>query len=190
MRVGYIRVSTVDQNLDRQLAGLELDKVFEDKASGKDRNRPGLKGCLEFLREADTLFVHSIDRLARDLYDLQGLVNSLTGKGVTVRFVKEGLTFAPDASAAPMDKMLLQVLGAFAEFERAMIRERQREGLAIARAKGRKHGRPKAASGENRSAIIARSKAGENKAALAREFGVSRGLVYRILKEAKAQEAA
>lgn len=183
MRVGYVRVSCVDQNLDRQLVGLDVEKVFEDKASGKDKARPGLQACMEFVREGDTLFVHSIDRLARNLFDLQSIVNTLTGKGVTISFEKEGLTFAPDNGASPMDKMLLQVLGAFAEFERALIRERQREGIAIAKAKGRMSGRPQAVSGENRAAIVARSKAGESKAAIARDLGISRSLVYQILKE-------
>ena len=184
MQVGYVRVSSADQNLERQLEGLGLEKVFEDKLSGKDRNRPGLAACMDFVRAGDTLFVHSIDRLARNLFDLQGIVNTLTGKGVIIRFVKEGLTFAPDENASPMDKMLFNILGAFAEFERALIRERQREGIAIAKKQGRKLGRPADVTPDQKAAIIARCAAGENKAAIAKEYGISRTWLYRIIKEA------
>ena len=128
--VGYIRVSSVDQNSDRQLSDTSLDVVFEDKCSGKDTQRPQLKACLRHLRSGDALHVHSIDRLARNLKDLQTLVEELTGRGVTIRFNKENLTFTGDAN--PMQKLMLQMMGAFAEFERSMIRERQREGIAAA----------------------------------------------------------
>ncbi len=122
-RIGYIRVSSVQQNTDRQLADIPLDKVFEDKVSGKDTNRPQLKACLGHLREGDTLHVHSIDRLARNLLDLQKLISELVAKGVTVVFHKENMTFSNDTN--PMRALMLQMLGAFAEFESAMIKERQ-----------------------------------------------------------------
>ena len=91
--IGYIRVSTLDQNTERQLADVKLHKIFEDKASGKDTKRPALAECLRYLRQGDTLLVHSIDRLARNLEDLQKIVRELTDKGVSVRFVKENLIF-------------------------------------------------------------------------------------------------
>ena len=122
--VGYIRVSTVDQNTERQLVGVPLDKVFEDKVSGKDKNRPQLLSCLDYVREGDTLHVHSIDRLARSLQDLQELVNKLLEKGVVVRFHKENLTFQNHGTQDPFAKLLSQVLGSFAEFERNILRER------------------------------------------------------------------
>lgn len=134
--IGYIRVSTTDQNTDRQLDGITLDKTFTDQTSGKDTNRPQLQACLDYVREDDTLYVHSIDRLARSLQDLQTTVDSLLAKGVTVNFVKESLTFQKHGANDPFAQLLFQVLGSFAEFERNILKERQREGIAKAKAKG------------------------------------------------------
>ena len=125
-RIGYVRVSSLDQNPDRQLEQISVDRTFTDKASGKDVDRPQLDALLRFAREGDTVVVHSMDRLARNLDDLRQIVRSLTGRGIRVEFVKEGLTFTGED--APMATLLLSVMGAFAEFERALIRERQRGG--------------------------------------------------------------
>src|SRR5947209_17356597 len=127
-RVGYVRVSTVQQNTARQLDGIEVDRLFDEKASAKSTARPVLQDVLRYLREGDTLIVHSMDRLARNLLDLRQIVEGLTARGVMVQFVKESLTFTADA--APMAKLLLNMMGAFAEFEREIILERQREGIA------------------------------------------------------------
>lgn len=175
-RVGYQRVSTVDQNTHRQLDGVELDKVFSDKASGKDTQRPQLAACLEYIREGDTLVVHSMDRLARNLEDLRRIVRELTGQGVQVQFMKENLTFAGDDS--PMNTLLLSMLGAVAEFERSMILERQREGIALAKAAGKYKGRKASLTEEQAGELRARVAAGEAVAALAKEFGVSRQTIY------------
>lgn len=175
-RIGYQRVSTVDQNTDRQLDGVELDKVFTDKASGKDANRPELARAVEYVREGDTLVVHSMDRLARNLEDLRRLVRELTGQGVKVEFVKENLTFAGDDS--PMNTLLLSMLGAVAEFERSMILERQREGIAIAKAAGKYKGRKASLSDIQANQLRARLGAGESVTSLDREYGVSRQTVY------------
>jgi DNA invertase Pin-like site-specific DNA recombinase len=175
-RIGYQRVSTLDQNTDRQLDGAELDKVFTDKASGKDTNRPELARAIDYAREDDTLVVHSMDRLARNLEDLRRIVRELTGQGVKVEFVKENLTFAGDDS--PMNTLLLSMLGAVAEFERSMILERQREGIALAKAAGKYKGRKAALSDEQATELRARLAAGEPVTALAKEFGVSRQTVY------------
>ena len=175
-RVGYQRVSSLDQNTDRQLDGLELDKVFTDKASGKDANRPELARAIEYLRDGDTLVVHSMDRLARNLEDLRRIVRELTGQGVKVEFVKENLTFAGDDS--PMNTLLLSMLGAVAEFERSMILERQREGIALAKAAGKYKGRRASLTDEQAGELRARLAAGEPVTALAKEFGVSRQTVY------------
>lgn len=181
-QVGYIRVSSVGQNTARQLDGVKLDKVFEDKISGKDTNRPALVRCLDHLREGDTLHVHSMDRLARNLDDLRRLVKELTGKGVAVKFHKEGLTFTGDDT--PMATMLLSLMGAVAEFERSMIRERQLEGIAVAKAKGDVYkGRKPSLTPEQIAELRQRVAAGENKAELARQFGVSRASVYNYLAE-------
>jgi len=137
-RIGYVRVSSLDQNPDRQLEQIPVDRTFTDKASGKDVARPQLDALLRFAREGDTVVVHSMDRLARNLDDLRQIVRSLTGRGIRVEFVKEGLTFTGED--APMATLLLSVMGAFAEFERALIRERQREGIALAKRRGRTGG--------------------------------------------------
>ncbi len=117
-RIGYRRVSAIDQNTARQLDGVAIDKAFEDKASGKNTARPQLQAALEFCREGDTLVVHSMDRLARNLTDLRLLVKDLTNRGVAVQFVKESLTFTGEDS--PMANLLLSMLGAVAEFERCL----------------------------------------------------------------------
>jgi DNA invertase Pin-like site-specific DNA recombinase len=179
--VGYVRVSSVDQNLARQLDGSKLDRVFEDKASGKDAKRPALVALQGFVREGDTVMVHSIDRLARNLVDLRAIVSGLNEKGVTVTFVKENLTFSADTSS-PMNTLMLSMMGAFAEFERSMILERQREGIAAAKAAGKPTGRPERLKPADVAAIKARCAAGESKVALAAEYKVSRGTLYTALK--------
>lgn len=177
--VGYVRVSTADQNTERQLDGLELDKVFTDHASGKNTDRPALTECLGYVREGDELVVHSMDRLARSLVDLRRTVDELTARGVSVRFVKEGLTFARDTSD-PCAVLMLSVMGAVAEFERALLLERQREGIAIAKAKGVYKGRVPSLDEEQAEAVAQRLLEGESASALAREYGVSRATVYNL----------
>lgn len=176
MRIGYKRVSTVDQNTARQLEGVEVDKLFQDKASGKSADRPQLIAALDFVREGDTLVVHSMDRLARNLEDLRAIVRDLTARGVRVEFVKESLTFTGEDS--PMNVLLLSMLGAVAEFERSMILERQREGIAVAKAAGKYKGRKAALNDEQADELRARRAAGESVAALARDYGISRQSVY------------
>ena len=177
--IGYVRVSSIDQNTDRQLCDIKLKKVFTDKCSGKDVNRPQLKDLMEWIRSGDTLHVHSIDRLARNLKDLQNLVEEITSKGVSLKFHKENLIFTGDESA--MQKLMLQLMGAFAEFERTMIRERQREGIKAAQAAGKQIGaKPKLDKSQIRE-IKKRVRKGERKAALAREYGISRQTLYNVM---------
>lgn len=178
--VGYIRVSTLDQNTERQLDGLALDKVFTDKASGKDTHRPQLQAAMEYLREGDHLVVHSLDRLARNLVDLKTIVMELTQRGVVVEFVKEHLVFTNEDNA--MSNLLLSVMGAFAEFERALIRERQREGIALAKRAGVYKGRKPSLTELQAKELKRRARAGEKKAALAREFSISRETLYSYLR--------
>ena len=175
----YIRVSSVDQNTDRQLEGVKLDKVFTDKASGKDTARPQLQAALEYLREGDLLLVHSIDRLARSVDDLRRLVLDLTKKGIHVQFVKENLIFTGEDS--PMSNLLLSLLGAVAEFERSMIRERQREGIALAKKAGVYKGRKPSLTPVQVEEIRKRVGAGEKKARLAAEYQISRQTLYAAL---------
>jgi DNA invertase Pin-like site-specific DNA recombinase len=175
--IGYVRVSTADQNTERQLEGLQIDKVFTDHASGKDTNRPALSECLGYVRDGDELVVHSMDRLARSLVDLRRTVDDLTGRGVSVRFVKEGLTFTRDTSD-PCAVLMLSVMGAVAEFERALLLERQREGIAIAKGKGVYKGRVPSLSAEQARELDRRMAEGESASAIARDYGVSRATVY------------
>lgn len=179
-RIGYVRVSSFDQNPERQLEHVEVGKVFSDKASGKDTQRPELERLLAFVREGDTVVVHSMDRLARNLDDLRRLVQKLTKRGVRIEFVKESLAFTGEDS--PMANLMLSVMGAFAEFERALIRERQREGIALAKQRGAYRGRKKALSPEQVADLRQRVAGGEQKAKLAREFGVSRETLYQYLR--------
>lgn len=182
-RVGYIRVSSVDQNTTRQLDGLVLHKVFTDHASGGTTNRPALAEALAHVRAGDCLVVHSMDRLARNLDDLHRIVRELTDRGVSVEFVKEGQTFTPEG-VNPMANLMLSMLGAFAEFERSLIRERQREGIAIARGQSDKYrGRAPALTAEQAADLRQRDAAqgGKGRAALARDFGVSRQTLYQYL---------
>lgn len=180
-QIGYIRVSTSDQNTDRQLAGLELDKVFIDKASGKDSNRPQLEALLSYVRDGDHVFVHSLDRLARNLIDLRRIVSELVERDITVRFMTEGLEFSPDQSS-PMSTLLLSMLGAFAEFERSLIRERQREGIAAAKTRGVYRGRRPSLTPDQITEIRQLVAGGIPKAEVARRYGVARETIYQALR--------
>jgi DNA invertase Pin-like site-specific DNA recombinase len=181
-RVGYLRVSTLDQSTARQLDGLTLDEVFEDKVSGATADRPHLKAALKHCRKGDTLVVHSMDRLARNLGDLKGLIDDLTKRGVSVEFIKERQTFTPEKDD-PMATLMLHLLGAVAQFERDLIKERQREGIAIAKTKGVYKGRAPKLTQEQADELRAKDKVagGKGRAALAREFGISRETLYQYL---------
>ena len=186
-RVGYQRVSSLAQNPQRQLDGMQLDQMYTDRLSGKDVNRPQLTEMLGFVRAGDMVVVHSLDRLARNLDDLRRLVGELTGRGVRVEFVKEKLTFTGEDN--PMASLLLSVMGAFAEFERALIRERQREGIALAQRRGAYRGRKRTLSEDRIDELRRRAAAKEPKARLAREFGISRETVYQYLRSQPANGA-
>ena len=179
-RVGYVRVSSFDQNPDRQLEAVSVTRTYTDKASGKDTQRPELDRLLAYVRDGDTVVVHSMDRLARNLDDLRRIVQDLTRRGVRVEFVKEGLTFTGDDS--PMANLMLSVMGAFAEFERALLRERQREGIAVAKQRGAYRGRKRSLNAEQIGEIQRRVAAGEQKTRVARDMGISRETVYQYLR--------
>lgn len=179
-RIGYIRVSSFDQNPERQLENRELDRSFIDKASGKDAKRPQLAALTAFVRTGDIVIVHSMDRLARNLDDLRHIVQTLTRRGIRIEFVKEQLTFTGEDS--PMANLMLSVMGAFAEFERALLRERQREGIALAKQHGLYRGRKRALSDAQIANLRKRLASGEKKAVVAREFGISRETLYQYLR--------
>ncbi|MEO7195931.1 MAG: recombinase family protein [Pseudonocardiaceae bacterium] len=182
-RVAYVRVSGLDQNADRQLEGIAVDRAFTERASGKDADRPQLVALLSFVRDGDTVIVHSMDRLARNLDDLRRVVRELTAKGVRVQFIKEQLTFTGEDTA--MANLLLSVMGAFAEFSvistRSLIRERQREGIALAKKRGAYRGRTRSLSEEQAARLRQRAGEGAPKTTLARELGISRETVYQYL---------
>ena len=182
-RIGYVRVSTEEQNAERQLDGLSLDRVFTDRASGKNAERPELAAMLGFVRIGDTVVVHSMDRLARNLDDLRRIVQDLTGRGVRVEFVHEQLSFTGEDT--PMATLLLSVMGAFAEFERSLIRERQREGIELAKRKGVYRGRGRSLDPEQIAELRRRALSGAPRSQLARDFGVSRETVYQYLRAAE-----
>ena len=181
MKVGYIRVSSIGQNTERQLDGIQLDKIFTDHASGKNAERPKLQECLSFVREGDVLMVHSMDRLARNLIDLRQIVDILTQKGVIVQFVKEQLIFNGQDDS-PMSKLLLSMMGAFAEFERSLIRERQKEGIELAKQRKAFTGRPKQVSDEQIAEIKQLMQTGESKEKIAKRLNISRATLYRYAK--------
>ena len=182
-RIGYIRVSTLDQHTERQLDGIEVNKIFTDKASGKDTKRPQLELMMSFVRSGDTVIVDSMDRLARNLDDLRRIVQTLTAKGVRIEFVKEHLTFTGEDS--PMAKLMLSVMGAIHEFDRTLIKERQREGIALAKKRSTFKGRKKSLSQAEVAELRQRITAGMSKAQVAREYGISRQTLHQYLKEAE-----
>lgn len=176
-KVGYIRVSTVEQNLERQLKGVELDKVFEDKCSGKDIKRAGLTTMLEYIREGDEIHVHDISRLARNLEDLLTLVKEVNNKGISIVFHKENLTFTGESN--PMQDLMLSLLGSVYQFERSMLRERQLEGIQLAKEKGKYKGRP--ANNQLHDQVKALKEEGVSLRKIASQCGCALSTVQRIL---------
>ncbi len=186
-RVGYIRVSSESQNLDRQvtrLSSLKLDKIFTDTTSGKNVDRIGFQQMLEYLREGDELFVCSMDRLARNLNDLLTVTDTLQKRGVSIHFLKENLVLSPKGETSAISKLLLSMMGAVAEFERALIRERQQEGIVLAKARGVYKGRKPIDA-----AVIEKAKElielGIPISRVAKDLKICRGTIYQYLKKAK-----
>lgn len=175
--VGYLRVSSIDQNEERQLDGVGLDKSFVDKASGGSTKRPALEELQEYVRHGDTIHVHSIDRLARDLNDLLGLIKDFTERGVGVKFHKENLSFTGDEN--PFQTLQLQVIGAVAQFERSIIKERQREGIEKAKGRGVYRGRKPSIAVDKVKEL---KEQGVGPAAIAKQLGIARSSVYRLLE--------
>jgi DNA invertase Pin-like site-specific DNA recombinase len=186
-KVAYKRVSTAEQNTARQLDNMTFDKVFEDKVSGKDTNRPKLQAMLEYgLREGDELYIHSLDRLGRNTADLIELMNQLRAKGVTVKFVKQGLEFKPDTNNS-MNDLMFTMLAAFSQFERELMLERQREGIAKAKEEGKYKGRPLSKT-VDRKGILKALHEGMSFRKVANTFDVSLSTVQRVLKEFEEKE--
>jgi DNA invertase Pin-like site-specific DNA recombinase len=175
--VGYRRVSSIDQSLDRQDLG-DVEKVFEEKLSGASASdRPALLDMIGWVREGDVVVVHSIDRLARNLQDLLSIVSQLNGKGVSIKFLKDNLTFPPEGSDGA-SKLYLSILGAVAEFERSIIKQRQREGIDKAKAKGVYKGRKPTI---DKDRILALRDEGHSTYKIAEVMEISRMTVHRAL---------
>lgn len=183
--VGYARVSSVDQNLDRQLVQLKaenVEKVFVDKISGKNLDRPGFSSMMEYVNEGDILVICSMDRLARSLMDLLNVTRTLQAKGVTVRFLKEKLELSSSGETSAISKFLMAMMGAVAEFERSLIRERQQQGIALAKARGVYKGR-KPIDDERLAEARRRIASGIPKTKVAKELKIGRTTLYKYLKE-------
>lgn len=183
--VGYARVSSAGQNLDRQLEALRIagcERVFQEKVSGATRDREQLDAALSYLREGDVLVCTSMDRLARSLPDLHAIVNELTERGVAVQFLKEGQNYSRESDS--VSKLMLSLLGAFAEFERSLIRERQAEGIERAKARGVYKGRPAALDESQAQKLNNLAAVGVPKSRIAKQLGISRATVYRYLQVA------
>ena len=184
MLVGYVRVSSLDQNPERQLEELkamQVEKIFMDKLSGKNIERPELQKMLGFVREGDTLVVHSLDRLARNLTDLLTMVQDLTGRGVSVRFLNEKLDFDAGKEASPVAKLKLSMVGAFAEFERSMIKRPQTEGIALAKERGVYKGRPRSVTDEQIQEVRSLIDMGVPLSKAVKKVGISRTTAYKYL---------
>ncbi|OBX49649.1 recombinase family protein [Moraxella nonliquefaciens] len=191
--VGYIRVSSIDQNTDRQLDGLSLDRVFIDKITGSTKERPQLQQMLDYVRYGDMVIVHSLDRLARNFDDLLAIIKELNQKGVSFKSLQENITINATGNS-PMDLLILHIFGAIAQFNRSLIREAQREGIAKAKARGVYKGRKPSLTSE-KQAVIERRLAQKEKdlqsykaisyQSIADEVGVSLATLNRYLVKRK-----
>lgn len=183
-KVGYARVSSKDQNLARQKELLRKEGVYAlyaDRMTGSTRQRPKLEEALRYVRSGDQLIVVSMDRLARSVADLHAIVDELTTRGVSVRFLKEGQTYS--LHSTPIAKLMLGLLGTVAEFERAIIHERQAEGIARAKERGVYSARPGVLSEDEVVRVRELVKLGVPKAEVARRFKVSRATILRAMKD-------
>lgn len=183
MIFNYIRVSTIEQNTERQLKNIPCDRVYEEKISGKDTNRPQLQAMLSNIRVGDIINIHEMSRLARNTRDLLNLVEDITSKGATIIFHKENLMFRGDGQQDPYQKMMMTMLGAVAELERSILLERQREGIAIAKAKGKYKGGKNKLVDTQIAELNVLYKQGIPVARIAKQFKISRPTVYSYLKK-------
>ena len=182
MIFNYIRVSTVQQNTDRQLLNIDCDREYIEKVSGKDTNRPQLQAMLQNIRSGDLVNVHELSRLARNTKDLLDIVDQIINAGATIRFHKENLVFDGTKKDDPFQKLMLTMLGAISTFERDLMLERQREGIAIAKSKGKYKGRKSNFTSDQLEQIKKEFAEAKNKAELARKWEISRGYLYELVK--------
>ncbi|MCL1597003.1 recombinase family protein [Parasutterella secunda] len=184
-KIAYARVSTDDQNLDRQLETLKAycpDKIFTDHLSGKNLERPGFQQMMDYVREGDIIYVASMDRMARNLDDLLATTKRLQSKGITVHFLKENICLNPGAETSSMSKLIMSIMGAVAEFERSLIRERQREGILLAKARGVYKGR-KPIDPDKMQEARKLIDEGFTKTKVCEKLNISRQTLYKYLKQ-------
>lgn len=184
-KIAYARVSTDDQNLDRQLETLKAycpDKIFTDHLSGKNLERPGFQQMMDYVREGDIIYVASMDRMARNLDDLLATTKRLQSKGITVQFLKENICINPGAETSSMSKLIMSIMGAVAEFERSLIRERQREGILLAKSRGAYKGR-KPINPEKMQEALKLIDEGLSKTKVCEKLKISRQTLYKYLKQ-------
>jgi len=185
-KIGYIRVSSPDQNPDRQLEGIDLDKKFIDYATGKNMHRPQLIALKNYAREEDIVIVHSMDRIGRNVKDILNLVDYFLENGIQVQFLKENLVFKDRKD--PVANCILTIFAAVAEFEYSLIKERQMEGIAIAKKEGRYNGRPSSWTEEKESLMKKYLKTDIPKTKIAKKLGISRAMLYNYMKNIKQQQ--
>ena len=182
-RVAYVRVSSVGQNLGRQLETVgECDRIFQETESGARTDRPVLRDCITYVRQGDTLVIPSIDRLGRDHQHMLEVLDQLATKGVDVEFCSEGLTIRADR-ADPTSRLVVMILSAVSEADRLRIRERQAEGIALAKRQGKYRGRARKLEGDELREVRNKALAGVPKAQIAREHHISRQTLYRYLEQ-------
>lgn len=179
--IGYRRVSSASQKLDRQELAAVTGRMFEEKLSGASKQRPALQEMIAYIREGDEVHVHSIDRLARSLRDLEDIVAEITSKGASIRFLKEGMHFQTEKEADPFQRLMFQMLGSFAEFERALILGRQKEGIAKAKDEGKFTGRKPSLDHDFIYALSSHMSADK----VAKALDVGRASVFRINRTMK-----
>ncbi|MGP5090722.1 recombinase family protein [Brachybacterium tyrofermentans] len=186
-RVAYVRVSSLDQNPDRQLEAVgECNRIFLDREQGSHErlsSRTQLEELIQYVREGDHVVVASMDRLARSVIDLNAITQRIVAKGVSVDFLKERLTFRAGDGEDPFAQFQMNLMGSFAQFEREMIRHRQAEGIAAAKKRGVYKGRARMHNDEQVLQMRAQAAQGVPKARIAREWGISRSTLYRYLDD-------
>jgi len=182
MIFNYLRVSTILQNTERQLVDVVCDRLYEDKLSGKDTNRPQFQLMMSNLRAGDVINVHSLDRVGRNTKDILEIVKTVKDKGCLIHFHKENLKFDGSKNDLYSD-LMLTILAGFSEFERNIILERQREGIAIAKAKGVYKGRKKKLTDEQLEEMKIDFNAGVAKTEIAEKYGVTRAYVYQLVRD-------
>jgi len=182
MIFNYLRVSTISQNTDRQLVGVPCDREFVEKVSAKDMERPQLLAMLSNLRQGDLINIHELSRLARNTKDLLGIVEQILGTGASIKFHKENLMFNSGEAQDAFQQLMLTMLGAIAQFERNLLLERQREGIAIAKAKGKYKGKQSRFNDKDIQEMKERfAQPATNKSSLARDLGITRQHLYRLV---------